>query len=516
MTVQAAIIESFKIYDRYFQNKYLSYILFFFTGLLAGASAPGIRIGELGFGFLIWVCLTPYFALIFTGFKKAAGLGFIFACGYNLVYLNWYLGLYSLSWLGIDQSFSNAIPVIGLLFEVIHQSLIMTIALILSKLSLKLNNKLNELYLIVVPVVFTSIYNLLNSYNFLGVPWTAFEYTQYQSQLTILPVKLFSGKALMGLIIFANLGLAGLIKNFYLEFQQNGDCLSKGLNKENLRLTYFILGGVILWHIIGCYELTFNDLDNYKEVVNIAIIQPNLSVEERYQERIPFTTIFTTNIKLINQCRNALVILPENATPTNLFLNKAISIAYKLLCYKNNLKIVTGALFKDQVNHKIFNSAYSIDNAGLNGQIYHKRYLVPFGEFNPDFVNWLPKPLQEITTTPAGADFSPGQMSTSLSLGKIKVTVLICFEILYPELTQNFRDCPIIVSLSDLSWFHDSIIGEQMLSFACIRAVENYKYVIFAANTGPSAIISPTGKILAKTAINQRLIIQQSIRVKKD
>jgi apolipoprotein N-acyltransferase len=79
---------------------------------------------------------------------------------------------------------------------------------------------------------------------------------------------------------------------------------------------------------------------------------------------------------------------------------------------------------------------------------------------------------------------------------------LICFEVIAPELAAASVRAggQLFVNINDLSWFHQSIIGEQMIACAVLRAIENRRYFVFAANTGPSAIISPTGEIKVSVA----------------
>ena len=77
------------------------------------------------------------------------------------------------------------------------------------------------------------------------------------------------------------------------------------------------------------------------------------------------------------------------------------------------------------------------------------------------------------------------------------IAPLICFEIISAELTAASVRAggQLLVNINDLAWFHKSIIGEQMIASAVLRAVENRRDCIFAANTGPSAVISAYGKI---------------------
>src|ERR1700691_6104488 len=69
------------------------------TGAFLGLSAPGINLWLIA-----WFGLTPLLLLIADSKNgwQAAWRGLIFGTAYNLVYLNWYLGLQPLDWLGFN------------------------------------------------------------------------------------------------------------------------------------------------------------------------------------------------------------------------------------------------------------------------------------------------------------------------------------------------------------------------------------------------------------------------------
>ncbi len=510
----AKLTLALKVYFKVRQQKFGLIAIFILSGTIAGLSAPGIHFGALDFANNIWFALTPFILLLFTGFWQALGLGLIYGLIYNLIYLNWFLGLSPLDWLsGIDKYWIDLIPIIAWFFEVIHQSLILVIALMIAKVGFNLTRQIKLFNLLAVPLIITVVMSYLNQYKLSGVGWTSFEYTQYHNPVIIEPCYFFGDKALTLLILMVNTAFAFLVNDLYRQFGNNKNNFQIKLFKPDLKivLTAFII--FICW--FGCgliiFSLPENNINTQK--IKVALIQPNITVEERYQHQLSFAQILQKNVCLLNQCHDELVILPENATPTNLIGNIGAVVTYKFLCWKNRLKILTGAMYKNSTVNKIYNSAYGINDLGLNKEIYHKRYLVPFGEFNPAWVKLLPQELQEITCTPAGSEFSFGDKSISLTIGKIKINVLICFEVLYPELSKDFQstNSPIIVNLSDLSWFHNSIIGEQMIAFATFRSVENHKYVLFVANTGPSSIISPKGINLAKTLSGQKVILEKEL-----
>jgi apolipoprotein N-acyltransferase len=93
--------------------------------------------------------------------------------------------------------------------------------------------------------------------------------------------------------------------------------------------------------------------------------------------------------------------------------------------------------------------------------------------------------------------YSPGTEPALLNIDDKLIAPLICFEVISPELAAASVRAggQLLVNINDLAWFHKSIIGDQMIACAVLRAVENRRDVIFAANTGPSAVISSLGQI---------------------
>ena len=130
---------------------------------------------------------------------------------------------------------------------------------------------------------------------------------------------------------------------------------------------------------------------------------------------------------------------------------------------------------------------------------YDKRHLVPFGEYLP--LKNIFFFLKKLTDT-IGA-FTPGRQGNLLKFGNVRMGTLICYEIIFPQLSANdVRDgANLLVTITDDAWFGNTSAPYQHLSMAVFRAVENERFVVRAANTGISAVIAPTGKILASTKL---------------
>lgn len=127
---------------------------------------------------------------------------------------------------------------------------------------------------------------------------------------------------------------------------------------------------------------------------------------------------------------------------------------------------------------------------------YDKHHLVPFGEFIPPFFRWFTDLMQ----IPLG-DFNRGALPqpTFDWLGQ-RLAATICYENLFSEeLATQFTDAAraptILVNLSNLAWFGDSLAMDQHLQIARMRALEFGRPFLLATNTGHTAIVDHRAQV---------------------
>ncbi|MFH1245567.1 MAG: apolipoprotein N-acyltransferase, partial [Candidatus Omnitrophota bacterium] len=143
------------------------------------------------------------------------------------------------------------------------------------------------------------------------------------------------------------------------------------------------------------------------------------------------------------------------------------------------------------------NRAYLLTANGAAAGHYDKARLVPFGEFVP-FKQWLPfigKIVAEV------GDFEAGPEGETLLWGNYRIGMQICYEMIFPHLSRkavlNGADC--IVNITNDAWYGTSSAPYQLFSMAIVRAVENRRTVIRAANTGISGFVDAGGRIMGNT-----------------
>jgi apolipoprotein N-acyltransferase len=189
-----------------------------------------------------------------------------------------------------------------------------------------------------------------------------------------------------------------------------------------------------------------------------------------------------------------LIIWPETAIP--MFYHQALPVIEKLreLAQQHHTEFITGIPFMDPESKKYFNSVIVI---GKTPDIYHKRHLVPFGEYLP-FDHWL-RPLLDFIQIPM-SDFSAGHFAQPLiRAGGIPIGISICYEDVFgEEVIEALPQAQLLLNVSNDAWFGDSLAPHQHLQMARMRAMETGRYMLRATNNGISAIINEKGKIVAQ------------------
>ncbi len=127
---------------------------------------------------------------------------------------------------------------------------------------------------------------------------------------------------------------------------------------------------------------------------------------------------------------------------------------------------------------------------------YDKHHLVPFGEFTPALFKWFTRMMN----IPLG-DFNRGAVGQdSLEWAGQRWAPNICYEDLFgDELAARFKNeaaAPtVLVNMSNIGWFGDSIAIDQHLHISRMRAIELGRPMLRATNTGPTVIIDHRGQV---------------------
>ncbi len=133
---------------------------------------------------------------------------------------------------------------------------------------------------------------------------------------------------------------------------------------------------------------------------------------------------------------------------------------------------------------------------GASDYRYDKHHLVPFGEFVPPFFQWFIQML----AIPLG-DFNRGTLGQSpFEWRGERLAPNICYEDLFgEELGANFKDAAnaptILVNVSNIAWFGNTVAIDQHLNIARMRSLEFARPMLRATNTGATVVIDAQGRV---------------------
>ena len=159
--------------------------------------------------------------------------------------------------------------------------------------------------------------------------------------------------------------------------------------------------------------------------------------------------------------------------------------------------IIVAGFFTESKNNYFNSMVFFSDKVDY----YHKRKLVPFGEYTP-WYDTLIKLSDSLNIPLSNLSHGPN-VQKDIFLNNTKLLPLICFESTFPNLLKSNIENEIIINISNDGWFGNSLAPYQHLQITQVRALEFNRYILRAANTGLSAVINNHGEIMESIPINK-------------
>ena len=165
------------------------------------------------------------------------------------------------------------------------------------------------------------------------------------------------------------------------------------------------------------------------------------------------------------------------------------------------------------------NSALIV-NSDLSTEICHKNKLVVLVEKTP--YPSFTCPLDDKFGLGFGrciGEGEPGIFNIRTTEGKnIPVGCAICYESVYGEYYTEYvrQGAKAMTIITNDAWWGDTPGYRQHLSYASLRAIESRRAIARCANTGISAIISPSGEIIQPTPWWKPAVINSQIPLRDD
>ena len=274
---------------------------------------------------------------------------------------------------------------------------------------------------------------------------------------------------------------------------------------RHLRMAAVTMGLLAVVVAGGIFRLADGRLTQSGTVLRVGIVQgsvpEDLKFDPAYRDGIIARYLALSRQVIGSGAR--LVIWPESSTPFFFNLESQLALPIRKLAVETRTPFIIGTDdLVPPIGHEpqhLYNSAIVLGPDGQSHAEYRKVYLAPFGEYVP-----FQKLLFFVGPLVASvSNFTPGTEATVLPTSAGTVSTSICYESIYPWLSRSFvaHGSQLLAIITNDAWFGTSSAASQHFDQGAIRAVEEGRYVVRAANTGISGIVDPYGRVLTETSL---------------
>ena len=275
---------------------------------------------------------------------------------------------------------------------------------------------------------------------------------------------------------------------------------------------------------IVCSEIRYATYKECEDPMEVVVIQPNIDPFHKYGVD-PQSAIDSRLVQMMSQSvteNTRYVITPETFTYNIDIDNPQDNSSYRMyqafLSAHPGTEMLLGALTYREYQSgvkptrsarrrsdgkwvDVFNTAMVLDSGQMFGY-YFKSKLVPGVEIIP-YENVF-KFLGPLVQKFGGSSSSYGTQEEMEAIpdgqGR-KVGAMICYESVYGDWSRvaTKKGADLLAVITNDGWWGDTPGYRQHFNFARLRAIENRRDVVQAANTGTSGIINQRGDVLCKT-----------------
>ena len=267
--------------------------------------------------------------------------------------------------------------------------------------------------------------------------------------------------------------------------------LALAMNRSGRARTAVLVGMALLLSAGGLLRLVEWTVPA-GEPIRVALVQGNIPQSLKFQPGRYESTLATYR-RLVERSKARLIVLPETAIPRYLDAVDARFLEHLAEHARaQNGDLLLGVPLADRTGRH-FNSLVTLGASAP--QSYSKRHLVPLGEFVPAEFGWIVRVLRIPLS-----NFSPGPENPEpLAVAGSLVAANICYEDAFgEEIIRQLPQASLLVNVSNVAWFGDSLAPEQHLQISRMRSLETGRTMLRATNTGLTAVIGPRGGVAAR------------------
>ncbi len=508
--------------------------------------------------FISWMSMIPLFWICYNRGPRFRWF-MMFGAGYFGLSYHWFTAMYPLDFAGFGKvtgAFAVAICWIGL---ALLQTLWISISAPLMRLCTPLKNKFGRW---IYPFYAASVWTFTEwtmTKTWLGVPFSRLALTQSGCLPMIQSASVFGSLFISFLIVLVNAMLAVGFTAVKTEKREIGAGQKKkgvssasvhakrakklvpGESAETARKrssvktmafskNLFVVAAAVIFitnYSFGIMRMAFYEAGD--NTVRAAVIQGNISSSEKWESMTASDALdkyIALSETAAEDCEPDIIVWPETVINVDLTYYESYAVKIEQLAVETEAVIFVGAFdgetsYDEEENRIVdtYNAVYAFFPDGTAASLpYYKRRLVPFGEYMPmkSVIDAILPVLSDMNL--AGSDLTPGTDPNVFETSAGIIGNLICFDSIYEQLARSsvLDGAQLLVLSTNDSWYGDSSAITQHHSHAVLRAVENGRYLVRAASTGISSVISPTGSAITSLGVNEEGYIYGDVEMKSD
>ena len=332
-----------------------------------------------------------------------------------------------------------------------------------------------------------------------GFPWLPLGASQCR-MIVLLQIASFTGQwGISFVVIMVNFAFAAYVHRLFFEKHT-------GLRRRSPEFS--VASFVVVLAMFPFFANVLWERDNPENIepfARFALVQPAIPQEIKWSREnfdLSFTTLRKLSMEAVREAPE-IIVWPEAALPYAVHgwpESERLRAWMREVAVETKTPLLTGAITQpDKAYH---NAAFVVDpdpeNGGVQPRGYHKRRLVPFGEYVPlrPVLGWLNK-VTDASQEDAQAGDSALPLHVRTPRAVISAGMLICYEDIFPSLALHnvAAGADVLVVVTNNGWFGEGGAAYQHAAHSVLRAVEMRRPVIRCGNSGWSGWIDEHGYV---------------------
>ncbi|CAN7562276.1 apolipoprotein N-acyltransferase [Pseudoduganella sp. LjRoot289] len=249
------------------------------------------------------------------------------------------------------------------------------------------------------------------------------------------------------------------------------------------------------------------------EPISVRLVQGNTPLQQKFDARHTEATlnkyrdaVSAEAADLIATPETAIMLFPHQLPPD--YLPKLGQFAKR-----SGSHLVLGIPLMDSPT-QYSNSVIGVPpESGLPTYRYDKHHLVPFGEFIPTGFRWFTNMMH----IPLGDQTRGKTLQAPFQVKSQRVLPNICYENVFGEeiadqLAADPNPATLLLNVSELAWYGESIAIPQHLQISQMRTLETGRPMLSATNSGATVVIDSHGKVTAALPYYQAGVLKATVR----